>query len=118
MAEQLVNGAFRAWLSDSMRGRRMSQEQLAQRSAVHRSTISRLLSGERQPTLETAVRLASVFSDGGDGHDAHGPVCLVNAATTVNADPVARVERALRAHSGLDDAGVRRMMLLYHELRA
>lgn len=52
---------FRAWLLTEMRRRNVRAEQLAHCSQVHRSTISRLLRGDRSPTLDTVVRLAAAF---------------------------------------------------------
>jgi transcriptional regulator with XRE-family HTH domain len=41
--------------------RRISQRQLAHRSGVHHSTISRLLQGSRRPSHQTAARLTTVL---------------------------------------------------------
>src|SRR5918995_1312155 len=49
---------FRDWLTVQLRARRMSLRQLAHRSGVNVSTVSRIVRGERRPTLRTAVRLA------------------------------------------------------------
>lgn len=107
---------FAAWLGLQLRMRRLSHEQLARRSGVHRSTITRLVSGERRPTLETARRLASVL--GGTRADP------VSAATFfagdlagAGSDPIARVERALRGDAQLTDAELRRIMRLYLQAR-
>jgi DNA-binding XRE family transcriptional regulator len=52
---------FATWLNEGLNARGISQRYLAVRSGVSHSTISRLLSGEREPTLDTANRLAIVL---------------------------------------------------------
>lgn len=52
---------FAAWLDEGLRTRGISQRHLAYRSGVSHSAISRLLSGERGPSLGTANRLAIVL---------------------------------------------------------
>ena len=104
--------AFAAWLALQLRMRRLSHEQLARRSGVHRSTITRLVSGQRRPTLETARRLADALGDGA------GPTILGSELAAPGAiDPVARVERALRGDERLSDDGLRRVMRAYLEAR-
>jgi transcriptional regulator with XRE-family HTH domain len=41
--------------------RKLSQENLAERAGIHRTQISMLESGRRQPLLETVVRLAGAL---------------------------------------------------------
>lgn len=41
--------------------RKLSQENVADRAAIHRTQISLLESGRRQPLLETVVRLAGAL---------------------------------------------------------
>ena len=41
--------------------RRLSQESLAHRAAIHRTQISLIESGQRQPRLETLVKLAGAL---------------------------------------------------------
>ena len=41
--------------------RKLSQENLAERAGIHRTQISLLESGRRQPLLETVVRLAGAL---------------------------------------------------------
>jgi transcriptional regulator with XRE-family HTH domain len=57
---------FTIWLKRRLAARRMSQRQLAQRSGVDHSTISRLLNGERTPSRETERKLATVLDRGSD----------------------------------------------------
>lgn len=44
--------------------RKMSQENLADRAGIHRTQISLLEGGRRQPLMETAVRLAGALEVG------------------------------------------------------
>jgi transcriptional regulator with XRE-family HTH domain len=43
------------------RARRLSQESLAERSGLHRTQISLVETGRRQPRIETVVRLAGAL---------------------------------------------------------
>ena len=52
---------FRGWLRDEMHRRGMSQRMLAERSGVDHSTISRLLSSGRTPSMATMARLADAL---------------------------------------------------------
>jgi transcriptional regulator with XRE-family HTH domain len=104
---------FRDWLSTELRSRRMSLRQLADRSGVNASTVSRILRGERRPTLRTAVRLARAVRGTTDETSASHYFGRLPEAT----DPVAIVERALRADEELNDAQVGRVMSLYLSLR-
>ncbi len=106
---------FASWLALQLRMRRLSHEQLARRSGVHRSTITRLVSGERRPTLETARRLVSAL---GGGHaDGATPAIFADDLGTASADPITRVERALRGDTDLTDDGLRRVMRAYLDER-
>jgi plasmid maintenance system antidote protein VapI len=104
---------FRDWLRMKLRSRGMSIRLLAQRSGTSASTVSRVVRGERQASLRTAIRLVRVLREGGDAD---------SSATTSwpelqRSNPVSEVERALRADERLTPANVRRIMLLYHALR-
>jgi transcriptional regulator with XRE-family HTH domain len=57
---------FARWLRRGLDERGISQRQLAYRAGVHHTTISRLLTGGRQPTHRTARRLLEVL-DGRSG---------------------------------------------------
>jgi transcriptional regulator with XRE-family HTH domain len=105
---------FRDWLSLQLRARRMSLRQLAHRSGVNVSTVSRIVRGERRPTLNTAVRLARVVRDAADESSA---TRFFGSLTLDSLDPVREVERALRADDQLDDADVRRVMHAYLQAR-
>jgi transcriptional regulator with XRE-family HTH domain len=101
---------FRDWLSVQLRARRMSLRQLAHRSGVNVSTVSRIVRGERRPTLRTAVRLARVVRESADESSA---TRFFGSLTAESLDPVREVERALRADDTLDDEDVRRVMQIY-----
>ena len=57
----LPTDLFREWLARRIAARGLSHTQLAQRSGIDRSTVGRILNGERRPTLDTAVRLVGVL---------------------------------------------------------
>ena len=105
---------FRDWLTVQLRARRMSLRQLAHRSGVNVSTVSRIVRGERRPTLHTAVRLARVVRDAADESSA---TRFFGALTPEQLDPVREVERALRGDDQLEDEDVRRVMQAYLEAR-
>jgi transcriptional regulator with XRE-family HTH domain len=105
---------FRDWLTLQLRARRMSLRQLANRSGVNVSTVSRIVRGERRPTLHTAVRLARVVRDSADESSA---TRFFGSLTADSLDPVREVERALRADGLLDDEDVRHVMQAYLEAR-
>ena len=105
---------FRDWLTLQLRSRRMSLRQLAHRSGVNVSTVSRIVRGERRPTLNTAVRLARVVRDTADESSASR---FFGSLTAESLDPVREVERALRADGHLDDKDVRKIMQVYLRLR-
>ena len=48
--------AFNEWLRAQLKAKKMSQRQLAQQSGVDHSTISRLIRGDRMPSLAEAER--------------------------------------------------------------
>src|SRR3970282_2252093 len=50
--------AFNEWLRSQLKAKKMSQRQLAQQAGVDHSTISRLIRGDRTPSLGTATKLA------------------------------------------------------------
>ena len=105
---------FRDWLTLQLRARRMSLRQLAHHSGVNVSTVSRIVRGERRPTLNTAVRLARVVRDTADESSA---TRFFGSLTADSLDPVRDVERALRADGLLKDDDVRRVMEAYLDAR-
>ena len=106
--------AFNEWLRSQLRAKKMSQRQLAQQSGVDHSTISRLVRGDRMPSLGTATKLARGLRELAD--DADGPqyLGLMNGAVQ---HPTARVEYALRADDALTEPQFRQIMEYYLAVR-
>jgi transcriptional regulator with XRE-family HTH domain len=114
MTEQ--NGRpFNEWLRAQLKAKKMSQRQLAQASGVDHSTISRLVRGDRTPSLGTATKLARGLRELRDDADAPQYLGLVSSGATVN--PTARVEYALRADDALGEPQVRQIMEYYLAVR-
>ena len=103
---------FRGWLATEMRSRRMSVRMLAQRSGLNASTISRILNGERRPSLATAMTIARAVDA-----DRLLSAALESASLGARTDPATQIERALRANGDLTDAQVQRLMSLYLAMR-
>jgi transcriptional regulator with XRE-family HTH domain len=93
----------------------MSQRQLAQASGVDHSTISRLVRGDRTPSLGTATKLARGLREIREDADAPQYLGLVSGGATMN--PTARVEYALRADDALGEAQVRQVMEYFLAVR-
>src|SRR6187397_3592130 len=91
---------FNAWLRGQLKEKKMSQRQLALQSGVDHSTISRLIRGDRTPSLGTATKLARGLREIHDEADTPQYFGLVATATT---NPTARVEYALRADEYLSE---------------
>jgi len=106
--------AFNEWLRAQLKAKKMSQRQLAQQSGVDHSTISRLIRGDRMPSLGTATKLARGLRELRDDADTPQYLGLVSAATT---NPTARVEYALRADEVLSEPQVRQIMEYYLAVR-
>ncbi|CAN5753961.1 hypothetical protein BH24CHL6_BH24CHL6_05840 [soil metagenome] len=106
--------AFNEWLKAQLKAKRMSQRQLAQQSGVDHSTISRLVRGDRTPSLGTATKLARGLRELRDEVDTPQYFGLVGSSTT---HPTARVEYALRADDLLGEPDVRVVMECYLGLR-
>jgi transcriptional regulator with XRE-family HTH domain len=105
---------FNVWLRRQLRERRMSQRQLAAFSGVDHSTISRLLSGARAPSLRTATKLAEALRKlGGPDHAADYFARLSESEPF----PTKRVEAALLGDDELQDEDVRELMNAYLMLR-
>lgn len=88
---------FRAWMAARMLERRLSHAQLALRCGVDRSTITRLVRGERRPTLDVAVAIIIVLDD------AYLPTPLVEIMRVVGSralNPEARDDRHQFANHG------------------
>ena len=107
--------AFNEWLRLQLKVRKMSQRQLAHKSGVDHSTISRIVRRDRSPTLGTATKLARALRVPLGG-DANMPHFFGTGATTAT-HPTARVEYALRADEVLSEPEARQVMELYLALR-
>ena len=105
---------FSEWLRAQLREKKMSQRHLAQQSGVDHSTISRLIRGDRTPSLETATKLARGLRELREEQEPTQYLGMIQAS---HANPVARVEYALRADETLDEADVRRLMEEYLAVR-
>ena len=106
--------AFNEWLRAQLKAKKMSQRQLAQQSGVDHSTISRLIRGDRMPSLGTATKLARGLREIREDADAAQYLGLVVNGTQ---NPTARVEYALRADEALTEAQVRQIMEYYLAVR-
>ena len=106
--------AFNDWLRSQLKVKKMSQRQLAQQSGVDHSTISRLIRGDRMPSLGTATKLARGLRELRDEDDGPQYLRLVGAPSQ---NPTARVEYALRADDVLSEAHVRQVMEYYLAIR-
>jgi transcriptional regulator with XRE-family HTH domain len=106
--------AFNEWLRAQLKAKKMSQRQLAQQSGVDHSTISRLIRGDRMPSLGTATKLARGLREIRDDSDAAAALGVVSAGPQ---NPTARVEYALRADEALTEAQVRQIMEYYLAVR-
>ena len=106
--------AFNEWLRAQLKAKKMSQRQLAQQSGVDHSTISRLIRGDRMPSLGTATKLARGLRELRDDADTPQYLGLVASGS---ANPTARVEYALRADELLSEPRVRQVMEYYLAVR-
>lgn len=98
---------FNQWLKTQLRARKLTQRQLAQRSGVDHSTISRLMREDRMPSLLTATLLARGLGIPQDlGR-------LDVSSLGEHGSPAARVEYALRSDDLLSEADVRQVMNVY-----
>jgi transcriptional regulator with XRE-family HTH domain len=110
-----TNGrAFNEWLRAQLKAKKMSQRQLAQQSGVDHSTISRLIRGDRMPSLGTATKLARGLRELREDADTAQYLGLVTAGAM---NPAARVEYALRADEMLSEPQVRQIMEYYLAVR-
>ena len=106
--------AFNEWLRAQLKAKKMSQRQLAQQSGVDHSTISRLIRGDRMPSLGTATKLARGLRELREDADTPQYLGLVSSGST---NPTARVEYALRADEALSEPQVRQIMEYYLAVR-
>jgi transcriptional regulator with XRE-family HTH domain len=106
--------AFNEWLRAQLKAKKMSQRQLAQQSGVDHSTISRLIRGDRMPSLGTATKLARGLREIREDADGAAALGVVSVGTQ---NPTARVEYALRADEALSEPQVRQIMEYYLAVR-
>ncbi len=106
--------AFNEWLRAQLKAKKMSQRQLAQQSGVDHSTISRLIRGDRMPSLGTATKLARGLREIRDDTDTSAALGVVSVGPQ---NPTARVEYALRADEALSEPQVRQIMEYYLAVR-
>ena len=92
----------------------MSQRQLALQSGVDHSTISRLIKGDRMPSLGTATKLARGLREITDEADGPAYFASLNSRAVL---PTTRVEYALRGDDSLTEADVRELMQAYIAVR-
>ena len=105
---------FNEWLRAQLKAKKMSQRQLAQQSGVDHSTISRLIRGDRMPSLGTATKLARGLREIHDDADTSVALGVVSVGPQ---NPTARVEYALRADEALSEPQVRQIMEYYLAVR-
>lgn len=106
--------AFNEWLRAQLKAKKMSQRQLAQQSGVDHSTISRLIRGDRMPSLGTATKLARGLREIREDADTSTALGVVSVGPQ---NPTARVEYALRADESLTEPQVRQIMEYYLAVR-
>ncbi|MEP7081850.1 MAG: helix-turn-helix transcriptional regulator [Chloroflexota bacterium] len=107
--------SFNAWLRGQLKEKKMSQRQLALQSGVDHSTISRLIKGDRMPSLGTATKLARGLREIPD--DGEGPAYFASMSRSQML-PTARVEYALRGDEALTEPDVHELMQAYLVLRS
>jgi transcriptional regulator with XRE-family HTH domain len=103
--------SFNAWLRSQLKEKKMSQRQLALQSGVDHSTISRLIKGDRMPSLGTATKLARGLREITD--ESEGPAYFASLQTQRTVLPTTRVEYALRGDDALTEGDVREVMQTY-----
>jgi len=101
---------FREWLARKIAMRGLSHAQLALHSGVDRSTVGRILAGDRSPSLDTAVRLVGAIDD------AALPAVFTRFAR--QGDHHNRIARALREDPQLSEDAASRLLRCYRELRS
>ncbi len=106
--------SFNTWLRAQLKEKKMSQRQLALQSGVDHSTISRLIKGDRMPSLGTATKLARGLREIRD--EADGPAYFASVSSR-QLLPTTRVEYALRGDELLTENDVRELMQAYITLR-
>jgi transcriptional regulator with XRE-family HTH domain len=105
---------FNTWLRGQLKEKKMSQRQLALQSGVDHSTISRLIKGDRMPSLGTATKLARGLREIHEEAEGPGYFATVSSRQVL---PTTRVEYALRGDELLTEGDVRELMQAYISLR-
>src|SRR4029079_4115672 len=106
--------AFNDWLRTQLKAKKMAQRQLAQQSGVDHSTISRLIRGDRMPSLGTATKLARGLRELRDDADT---TQYLGLAATGSTNPTARVQSDPPEDQLLSEAQVRQIMEYYLAVR-
>jgi transcriptional regulator with XRE-family HTH domain len=106
--------SFNSWLRGQLKEKKMSQRQLALQSGVDHSTISRLIKGDRMPSLGTATKLARGLREISDESEGPAYFATLNSRTVM---PTSRVEYALRGDDALTENDVRELMQAYIAVR-
>jgi transcriptional regulator with XRE-family HTH domain len=107
--------SFNTWLRGQLKEKKMSQRQLALQSGVDHSTISRLIKGDRMPSLGTATKLARGLREIHD--ESEGPAYFASISNRPVL-PTSRVEYALRGDDVLTESDVRELMQAYIAVRS
>jgi len=102
--------SFNSWLRGQLKEKKMSQRQLALQSGVDHSTISRLIKGDRMPSLGTATKLARGLREVPDDGDGQAYFATLSRSQLL---PTVRVEYALRGDEALTESDVRDLMQAY-----
>ena len=106
--------SFNSWLRSQLKEKKMSQRQLALQSGVDHSTISRLIKGDRMPSLGTATKLARGLREIREEADGPAYFASLNNRQVL---PTTRVEYALRGDDALTESDVRELMQAYIAVR-
>lgn len=82
---RILAGDFAGWLRDAMTERQMSYRMLAIQAGIDHTSVYRLASGDRLPSLNTAVAIIRVFHE--PGWVAQPPVAPANRSDALDAAP-------------------------------
>ena len=104
----MLDEPFATWLARELATRKLSKRGVAALCGVDHSTISRLLAGNRQPSLDTVRRIVAGLNAG-----APMPTLAVNPGN----DPSTRISRALHSDPVLTTADVHELMVAYNATR-
>ncbi len=103
--------AFGAFVRRELRAHRWSLRYLAMRSGVDHSTIARLIHGQRQPSLRTALRIQDALQ----GRTPSAPPFPVGRAAE---DPMRTVAEALRMDPHLNEDARAAVFSYYRAVRS